>query len=81
MAGDRCAPVWGCSRPRASREIQGPEWYVVWCSIENYDHHFGPTLRIYGEGEPVRLTIPWSRIIGIVQTTKPFEFPVGFRAQ
>ncbi len=62
-----------------SQEIEQSEWYVLWCSLENRDHFFGPDLVIRGEGEPIRMTVPWNKIIGIVQTNEPFLFPMGFR--
>jgi hypothetical protein len=53
--------------------------YTIWCSIDDDQLPFGPTLTIRGDSEPGKITVPWQHITAIVPLHEPFKVtPIGF---
>jgi len=60
-------------------EMRGCISYPIWCSIDDDQLPFGPTLTVRGEGQPGKITVPWQQIVAIVQLHEPFKVtPMGF---
>ena len=65
---------------KVSEEMKTCRSYTIWCSIADDQLPFGPTLKIQGEGQPGKITIPWRHVMAIIQLHEPIRVPrLGFK--